>query len=104
VLAHVAGYPIALLWAVAAIPLTIHVFIRDINALDGDMPAVGQLVVRRIAWPAGVAFALPHAIALPWAFGREVPGRGRATWTGIAGVAGLGILAGGASWLWLLLR
>lgn len=103
VLAHVAAYPIAFLWAVASIPLTIHLFIRDIDALDGDMKAVGQLVVRHLAWPAGAAFALPHAFGIPWAFGSDPARWRRPTWTGIAAVAALGVLFGAASWLWLFL-
>jgi hypothetical protein len=104
VLAHVAAYPVAFLWAVAAIPLTIHLFHRELDALDDDMPAVGDFVVRRLAWPAGVAFVLPHLLALPWAFARHPTPFRRAAWIGIAAVAALGLAFGAGSWLWLFLR
>ena len=104
VLAHVAGYPLAFLWAVASIPLTIHFFIRDIDALHDDMPAIGNFVVRRLAWPAGVAFALPHPFGLPWAFGRNPKRWRRPVWIAIASVAATGLLFGATSWAWLFLR
>lgn len=104
ILAHVAAYPIAFVWAAACIPIAIQLSLRDIDALNDDLHAIGQLVVRRLAWPAGVAFALPHVIALPWAFGPERARRARATWLCIAGVAVTGILVGAASWGWLFLR
>jgi hypothetical protein len=104
VVAHVAAYPIAFVWALGSIPLAILLSFRDLEALNDDLPAIGQLIVRRVAWPAGVAFALPHLIAIPWAFGRERARQGRAAWMGIAGVGAAGVLVGAASWLWLFLR
>jgi hypothetical protein len=85
-------------------PLTIHLFHRELDALDDDMPAIGDFVVRRLAWPAGVAFALPHLLALPWAFGRRPARWRRLAWIGIAAVAAIGLALGAASWLWLFLR
>ena len=104
VLAHVAAYPIAFLWAVASIPLAIHLNARALDALNDDLPAVGDLVVRKLAWPAGAVFVLPHLFGIPWAFGRD-PARWRwRTWIAIGGVAAVGLLFGAGSWLWLLLR
>ncbi len=68
------------------------------------MNAVGQLIVRRLAWPAGVAFALPHVIGVPWAFGRDPVRARRVAWIGLGALVGIGVALGGASWLWLLLR
>lgn len=104
VLAHVAGYPLTFLWAVAAIPLTIHLFIRDLDALNEDLPRIGDFVVRKLAWPAGAAFALPHLVALPWAFGRNPARWRRPVWIVIGAEAVAGVLFAGGSWLWLLLR
>ena len=104
VIAHVAAYPIAFLWAVASIPLAIHLSIHDLDAMHDDMDAIGKLIVRRLAWPAGAAFAIPHAIALPWAFGRDPARLRRPTWIGIGALGALGVLLGAASWLWLVLR
>ena len=104
VIAHVAAYPIAFLWAVASIPLAIHLSVHDLDALHDDMHAIGQLIVRRLAWPAAAAFVLPHAIAVPWAFGRDPARLRRPTWIGIGALTALGVLFGAASWLWLVLR
>jgi hypothetical protein len=102
VLPHLAAYPIALLWAVASMPLTIHLFARELLAQHDDVQAFGMFVVRRVAWPASVAFVLPHFLAIPWVFGRN-PGLWRRwTWVGIAALAALGLAVGGASWGWLL--
>src|SRR5262245_13321040 len=102
--AHVLAYPIALVWAVAAIPLTIHLSIRDIDALSGDMDAIGKLVVGRLVWPAGASAVLAHAAGFPWAFGSDAAlGLRRFLWS--AGLlAGAGVLAGVAGWGWLFLR
>jgi hypothetical protein len=102
--AHFAGYPLALLWAVAAIPLTIHLNARALDQLGGDEHAIGDYVVRRLAWPAGAAFVLSHGAAIPWLLARD-PSVGVRRCLGIlAGLAALGVLSGAASWAWLLLR
>jgi hypothetical protein len=103
-IAHVVAYPIAFLWAVGSIPLAIHLFSRELMALQDDMQAVGQSVVHRVAWPAGAAFALVHLLALPWALVRTPGPLTRRTWAGIAGVAALGLVGGASGWLWLLVR
>jgi hypothetical protein len=102
--AHVLAYPIALLWAVAAIPLTIHLSIHDIDALSGEMEAVGKLVVRRLVWPAAGAAILAHAAGLPWAFTQDAArGMRRFFWS--AGLlAAAGAASAAASWGWLFLR
>ena len=106
VLAHVAAYPIAFLWAMASIPLAIHLNERALFALDaaGDTRAVGMFVVHRVAWPAGAAFVLPHLFGIPWAFGKDLTRWSRPTWIGIGGVAAAGVVFGGVSWIWLFLR
>src|SRR5271166_2753663 len=96
-IAHASGYLLALLWAVAAIPLTIHLSVHAIDALEGDLPAIGRLVVRRLVWPAAAAFTLPHLLAIPWAFGRDPARVGRKTWIAIGAVAATGIAFGAAS-------
>jgi hypothetical protein len=100
---HFFAYPIAVVWAMASIPLAIHLFIREIDLLP-DKEAMGQLVVRRVAWPAGAAFVLVHVAAALWAFAAE-PAVGfkrfiRAT----AAIAVAGAVFGVGSWGWLLLR
>lgn len=102
--AHVAGYPIAFLWAVAAIPLTIHLTSRTLDTFGDDLDRVGRYVVHRLAWPAGALFVLAHLAAIPWIVARD-PRRGqRLTLGALAALAALGVLFGGASWIWLILR
>lgn len=102
--AHFVGYPIAFLWAVAAIPLTIHLNAGALDQFGSDLDRVGQYVVRRLAWPAGAAFALAHATAVPWIVARD-PKRGqRLSLLSLGALAAIGVLTGAASWLWLFLR
>jgi hypothetical protein len=103
-IAYAAAYPIAFVWAAASIPLCIHIFFHELLDLQDDMPAVGRFVVHRIARPAAAAFALPHLVALPWAFGGEKPRWRRVALFGIGGEAIVGALFGAVSWLWLVLR
>ena len=103
--AHVASYPLALLWAVAAIPLTIHLFIHEIDALGGGgTDRVGRFVVARLAWPAGAAFLVAHGLGLPWALARDGKRWQRLSLLGLALEAALGIVCGGVSWAWLMWR
>ena len=100
---HFFAYPIAVVWAAASIPLAIHLFIHEIDQLS-DKEAIGQLVVRRVAWPAGVAFALVHLSAGLWAFAAEPALGFKRFIRAVAGIAIVGALFGAASWAWLLLR
>lgn len=103
-LAHLLAYPLAFLTACAAIPLAIHLFIGDIDRLGDDLPAIGQYIVRLVAWPAGALFLLAHLLAAPWVFGRD-PARGRRLFLrAFAALSALVLVAGAASWLWLWLR
>jgi hypothetical protein len=102
-IAHAAAYPVAFVWAAASIPLAIHVLFHDLLDLEDDT-AVGRFVVTKLAWPAVVAFALPHLLALPWAFGGDDPRWRRLAFYGIGGEAAVGVLFGAVSWIWLMLR
>jgi hypothetical protein len=101
--AHVVAYPLAFLWAVGGIPLTIHASARDFDAL-GDEAAASALIVRRLAWPAGAAFVLTHLLVIVWLTAGDDRRGQRRFLTAVAGLAALGLAGGGASWLWLLLR
>lgn len=100
---HFFAYPIAVVWAMASIPLSIHLFIHEIDLLV-DKEAVGQFVVRRVAWPAGAAFVLVHLTATLWAFAREPDAGFKRFIRSVAALAIVGALFGLASWGWLLLR
>ncbi|MEO7331944.1 MAG: hypothetical protein ABI193_25430 [Minicystis sp.] len=103
-LAHLLAYPLAFAAACAAIPLAIHLFIKTIDTLGEDLGAIGQYIVRLVAWPAGALFAVAHLLAIPWVFSRD-PARGRRFFLqSFAILSALVVLAGAASWLWLWLR
>jgi hypothetical protein len=100
---HFFAYPIAVVWAAASIPLAIHLFIHEIDQLEGK-EAIGQLVVHRVAWPAGAAFVLVHVSAGLWAFAGDPAVGFRRFIRAIAGIAIVGAVFGAASWGWLMLR
>jgi hypothetical protein len=87
----------------ASIPRAIHLFIHEIDLLP-DKEAMGQLVVRRVAWPAGAAFLIVHLTAALWAFAADPAVGFRRFIRAIAGIAAAGALFGLGSWGWLLLR
>jgi len=100
---HLFAYPIAVVWAMASIPLAIHLFIDEIDLLP-DKEAVGQFVVRRVAWPAVTAFVVVHLTSTLWAFAAE-PARGFKRFIrALAGIAVAGALFGLGSWGWLVMR
>lgn len=104
VLGHLAGYPLAFLWAVASIPLTIHLFFAELAPLESDPALMGKAVVRLVAWPAGAVFLLAHVVGLAGGLAQD-PLRGkRIFFGGLGALAGMGLLAGAGSWLWLFLR
>ena len=100
---HVFAYPAAVLWAMASMPLAIHLFIREIDLLP-DQQAMGQLVVRRVAWPAGAAFVLAHLASVLWAFAADPALGFKRFLKAYAGIAAVGVLLGLGTWGWLLLR
>lgn len=100
---HFFAYPIAVVWAMASIPLAIHLFIHEIDLLP-DKEAMGQLVVRRVAWPAGAAFVLVHLAAALWAFAAEPAAGFKRFIRATAGIAVVGALFALGSWGWLLVR
>jgi hypothetical protein len=100
---HFFAYPIAVVWAAASIPLAIHLFIREIDLLP-DKEAVGQLVVHRVAWPAGAVFVAVHLTAMLWAFAKDPALGFKRFIRAVAALAVAGALLGLGSWGWLILR
>ncbi|MDI1477966.1 hypothetical protein [Polyangium sp. y55x31] len=101
---HFFGYPLAFVWAVASMPLTIHLHFERLSLIEHDTEAMGQLVVRLVAWPAGVVFVLSHLFAIAWGLAQE---KKRGQWVFFGGfgvILGAGVLFGAGSWLWLYLR
>ena len=101
---HFFGYPLAFVWAVASMPLTIRLHFERLSEIEHDTEAMGQLVVRLVAWPAGVVFVLAHLFALAWGLAQS---KKRGQWVFLGGfgvLLGTGVLFGAGSWLWLYLR
>jgi len=104
VVAHVAAYPIAFLTAIAAMPLTMYLHLSAMAKLEDNPDVIGMYVVRLVAWPAGGVFLLAHLLVAPWVIDRDEV-RGRRWFLRAAGaLAGVVVLFGAASWLWLYLR
>jgi hypothetical protein len=100
---HIFAYPIAVVWAMASIPLAIHLFIDEIDLLP-DKEAIGQFVVRRVAWPAVAAFVIVHLTSTLWAFAGEPALGFKRFIRALAGIAAVGVIFGLGSWGWLIVR
>jgi hypothetical protein len=100
-LAHAFAYPVATAWAFGTAPLVI-VALASGPVLDHD--TLVHRVLFGVAWPAIAAFVLVHAAGVIWARSTD-PRRGRRVFALAMGLlSGLPILAGSASWLWLMTR
>ncbi len=99
---HLFAYPLAFLWAVASMPLVTHLNFNQLEAIAKDEKAIGDFVLHRVAWPAGIVFALLHLCALIWALAQKHPRSHWAFFGGFGLILATGILFGAASWIWLL--
>jgi hypothetical protein len=102
IIAHLLSIPLAIGCAMAAMPPTFHLFGDALIRMEDE--AIGMFVVTKTAYPAAVAFVLPHLLVIPWMVGRS-PARPKRFFTiaMIALYAGIAI-GGAAGWLWLILR
>ena len=100
--AHLLSIPLAIGFAIAAMPPTFHLFSDALIRMEDD--SIGMFVVTRTAYPAAVAFALPHLLVIPWMVGREPARHKRFFMITIIALYALCVLTGGAGWLWLILR
>ncbi len=99
---HLFAYPLAFLWAVASMPVVTHLNFKQLDNIANNDKAIGEFVLHRVAWPAGVVFLLLHIAALIWAIAQKYP---RAQWAFFGGfgvILASGVLFGAASWIWLL--
>ena len=100
-LAHLAAYPIAFLWGLGVSPILIHRSFDEFSAIEGNEAATTALMTHKLILPLAVSFTLVHLLAIPWAFGKD-PIVGRRFFLRTAGaVTLLGVLVGGAAWIWL---
>jgi hypothetical protein len=102
-IAHGLAYPIATAWAFASVP-AIVVLVASQVGLALDDQAVAHRVLLGVAWPALGSFVLAHAVGAVWAFDRNEP-RGKRVFTvAMLLLAGIAVVPGGASWIWLMTR
>lgn len=101
--AHGLAYPIATAWAFASVPA----FVLSVASVVGttlDDETVAHRVLLRVAWPAVGSFLLVHVFGALWGFDRNET-RGRRTFVvSLAVLAGIAVVFGGASWIWLMTR
>jgi hypothetical protein len=102
-LAHGLAYPIATAWAFASVPAFVVSVASEVGVTLDD-EAVAHRVLCRVAWPAVGSFVLAHVAGVAWAAHPD-EARGRrifvATMVALAGVA---VVLGGGSWIWLMTR
>jgi hypothetical protein len=99
---HIFSYPLAFVWAVASMPLVTHLNHAKLETIADNEKAIGDFVLYRVAWPAGIAFVVVHVASVVWALAQKHP---RGHWIFFGGfgfVLAGGILFGAASWIWLL--
>lgn len=101
---HIFAYPLAFVWAVASMPLAMHLHFDTLAPLEGNDQVIGETVVRLVAWPALIAFVLLHLCALVWAIDQRREKSQLVFFVGFGVLLGTGILFGASSWLWLMLR
>ncbi len=102
-LAHALAYPVAVAWAFGSVPLLV-VAVASATGTTLDDHEVAHRVLVRVAWPAALSFVLVHAAGVVWAWSRD-PARGRRVFVlSSAVLGGVAVVAGGASWLWLMSR
>ncbi len=105
-IAHMIAYPVAFVWATAAIVPSLATLSNEALALPAEQ--IANKVLWRVGAASLVVFALAHVTALPWARARADEAKARAGRRGyIAATVGLGatgIAAAAVAWGWLLTR
>jgi hypothetical protein len=100
-LAHALAYPVALAWAFGSVPLIVVSVAAVTGTALGDAEIAHRVLVR-VAWPALLSFATVHVAGALWAWSPDA----RRGWRVFAWVSGVlltvAVVAGGASWIWLM--
>lgn len=99
---HIFAYPLAFIWAVASMPIVIHLNHTHLEDIAHNEKAMGDFILLHAAWPAGIAFVAMHIAAIIWALVQRHPRGHWAFFGGFGFALGGGILFGAASWIWLL--
>jgi hypothetical protein len=102
--AHFVSYPIGIAWAVACMPIAIHLEHEELERLNADSRAIGDHVLHDIAPFAIGAIVLTHLAAIPWALALDPAAKRRLFWRVAGALFAVAALLGASSWGWLLLR
>jgi hypothetical protein len=99
--AHALAYPVALAWAFGSVPLIV-VLVASTTGTSLEDAEIAHRVLVRVAWPAVLSFAAVHAVGALWAWSADARRGWRVfVWTSGA-LLSVAVVAGGASWLWLM--
>jgi hypothetical protein len=101
VLSHFLAYPVAMPWAVAAIPPAIWLYADELMR-ELDEAQMSKAILRLTLAPTLVAFALAHGVAIPWVTDDTAPWRRRLFVYGASALAALGVVAAAVGWTILL--
>jgi hypothetical protein len=103
IIAHGLAYPIAMAWAFGSIPaLVIGIASQTGPTLDDRV--IAHRVLLGVAWPAFGSFFLTHVAGLVWGLQRDERRARRQFIVAMTLLGGLPVLAGGASWIWMMTR
>lgn len=101
--AHLLAYPVAMAWALGAIPaLVVNVASTGGPLLDDAV--IAHRVLLRVAWPALGSFVLVHLSGAVWARGGDDARARRAFAIAMSLLGGVPVVLGGLSWVWLMTR
>lgn len=101
--AHGVAYPVAMAWALGSVPALI-VGLTGQSASMLEARDITHRVLLAVTWPALAAFLATHAVGLSWAL-RQDDRRGRRTFVvAMVVLVAVPVVAGGASWIWLMTR
>lgn len=102
-IAHGLAYPIAIAWAFGSIPaFVIGIASRVGTSLDDA--DIAHRVLVGLAWPTIAAFVLAHVAGVLWGLARDEERAKKRFFAGMAVLAGVPIVLGGVSWIWLMTR
>lgn len=99
---HIFAYPLAFVWAVASMPLVTHLNFDQLEAIASNDKAIGDFVLHKVAWPAGIVFVLLHIAAITSGLAQRHPKSQYLFFGGFGVLLASGVLFGAASWIWLL--
>jgi hypothetical protein len=102
-IAHLIAYPIVLAWALGSMPLVIVGVVAAFGT-SLDESVIAHHVLVRLLWPVVPAALLAHAAGVVWGLDRDEKRGRRLFIVGMAVLAGVPVLGGGISWIWLVTR